>query len=95
MNVDWLARSFLAFPGVTEQIQWGSDLHFKVGGKMLRDALEPAGCAFPSGLAETFADLTERPYHPSAVPGARAMGSARNQGRFAAGTNSSASARFL
>jgi predicted DNA-binding protein (MmcQ/YjbR family) len=34
MTLDKLRRHCLAFPGATEQIQWGSDLVFKVGGKM-------------------------------------------------------------
>ena len=34
MNVDGLRKLCLAFPGATEQIQWGYDLLFKVGGKM-------------------------------------------------------------
>ena len=35
MNLDKLRTHCLAFPGATEQIQWGSDLVFKVGGRML------------------------------------------------------------
>src|SRR6266513_1609391 len=43
MNVDWLREVCLSFPGATEQIQWGSDLLFKVGGKMFAATpLEPA-----------------------------------------------------
>ena len=34
MDIDWLRKTCLAFPSVTEQIQWGYDLVFKVGGKM-------------------------------------------------------------
>ena len=34
MNLDKLRTHCLAFPGATEQIQWGSDLVFKVGGRM-------------------------------------------------------------
>ena len=63
MNVDWLREVCLAFPGVTEQIQWGSDLLFKVGGKMFAvTPLEPARvCLSFKASPETFADLTERP----------------------------------
>jgi len=63
MHVDWLREVCLAFPGVTEQIQWGSDLLFKVGGKMFAvTPLEPARvCLSFKASPETFADLTERP----------------------------------
>jgi len=63
MNVDWLREVCLAFPGVTEQIQWGNDLLFKVGGKMFAVApLEPAPvCLSFKASPENFADLTERP----------------------------------
>ena len=63
MNVDWLREVCLAFPGVTEQIQWGNDLLFKVGGKMFAvTPLEPARvCLSFKASPENFADLTERP----------------------------------
>src|SRR4029077_7627559 len=62
MNVDWLREICLAFPGVTEQIQWGNDLLFKVGGKMFAIApLEPAPvCLTFKCSDESFAELTER-----------------------------------
>lgn len=34
MNLEKLRKHCMSFPGATEQIQWGSDLVFKVGGKM-------------------------------------------------------------
>jgi predicted DNA-binding protein (MmcQ/YjbR family) len=63
MNVDWLRKLCLSFPGATEQIQWGYDLLFKVGGKMFAvTPLEPAPvCLSFKASAENFADLTERP----------------------------------
>jgi predicted DNA-binding protein (MmcQ/YjbR family) len=63
MHVDWLREVCLSFPGATEQIQWGSDLLFKVGGKMFAVApLEPAPvCLSFKASPETFAELTERP----------------------------------
>lgn len=63
MNVDWLREVCLSFPGATEQIQWGSDLLFKVGGKMFAVApLEPAPvCVSFKASPEDFAELTERP----------------------------------
>jgi predicted DNA-binding protein (MmcQ/YjbR family) len=62
MNVDWLREVCLSFPGATEQIQWGSDLLFKVGGKMFAVApLEPAPvCLSFKASPEDFAELTER-----------------------------------
>jgi predicted DNA-binding protein (MmcQ/YjbR family) len=63
MNVDRLREVCLSFPGATEQIQWGNDLLFKVGGKMFAiTPLEPAPvCLSFKASPETFAELTERP----------------------------------
>jgi len=63
MNVDWLRELCLSFPGTTEQIQWGCDLLFKVGGKMFAiTPLEPAPvCLSFKTSPEKFAELTERP----------------------------------
>ena len=62
MNVDWLRELCLSFPGATEQIQWGNDLLFKVGGKMFAATpLEPAPvCLSLKASPENFAELTER-----------------------------------
>jgi predicted DNA-binding protein (MmcQ/YjbR family) len=62
MSVDWVCRFCLSLPHTTETVQWGSDLVFKVGGKMYTvTCLEPA----PVWLSlkctpEDFAELTER-----------------------------------
>jgi predicted DNA-binding protein (MmcQ/YjbR family) len=62
MNLDKLRAHCLSHPGATEQIQWGADLVFKVGGKMFCVACtEPA----PNAMSfkcddETFAELVER-----------------------------------
>jgi predicted DNA-binding protein (MmcQ/YjbR family) len=63
MNIEWLRQLCLSFPGVTEQIQWGNDLLFKVGAKMFAAApLEPAPvCLSFKASPENFAELTERP----------------------------------
>ena len=63
MDVDWLRELCLSFPGATEQIQWGNDLLFKVGGKMFAATpLEPAPvCLSFKASSESFAELTERP----------------------------------
>jgi predicted DNA-binding protein (MmcQ/YjbR family) len=63
MDAEFLRRICLPLAGTTEQVQWGNDLVFKVGGKMYAVApLEPAAVclSFKCG-AEDFADLTERP----------------------------------
>src|SRR5437870_13639639 len=62
MNVDWLRQLCLSFPGATEQIQWGYDLVFKVGGKMFAvTPLEPAPvCLSFKASPENFAELTAR-----------------------------------
>ena len=63
MNVDWIREVCLSFAGTTEQIQWGSDLLFKIGGKMFAlTPLEPAPvCLSFKASPENFAELTERP----------------------------------
>jgi len=63
MNIDQLRKLCLSFPGATEQIQWGDDLLFKVGGKMFAvTRLEPAKVWISlKASPEKFAELTERP----------------------------------
>jgi predicted DNA-binding protein (MmcQ/YjbR family) len=63
IDIDWLRKVCLPLPAVTEQIQWGNDLLFKVGGKMFAVApLEPAPvCLSFKCSDESFAELTERP----------------------------------
>ena len=62
MNVDWVRELCLSFPHATEQIQWGNDLVFKVGGKMFAvTVLEPAKVWLSFKCSpENFAELTER-----------------------------------
>jgi predicted DNA-binding protein (MmcQ/YjbR family) len=62
MNLDRLRSHCLSHPGATEQIQWGADLVFKVGGKMFCVACtEPAPVAMSFKCDdETFAELVER-----------------------------------
>ncbi len=63
MHLDWLRETCLSFPGTTEQIQWGDDLLFKVGGKMFAVApLEPRAVVLSFKTSpEMFVELTERP----------------------------------
>ena len=62
MDAEWLRKLCLSFPGTTEQIQWGYDLLFKVGGKMFAiTPLEPAPvCLSFKASPEKFAELSER-----------------------------------
>ena len=62
MTLEKLRAHCLSHPGATEQIQWGADLVFKVGGKMFCVACtEPAPVAVSFKCDdETFADLVER-----------------------------------
>ena len=63
IDVEWLRKICLSLPHATEQIQWGSDLLFKVHGKMFAATpLEPAPvCLSFKSSDEAFAELTERP----------------------------------
>jgi len=63
MNPEWVRELCLSLPGASEHVIWGSDLTFKVAGKMFaHTVLEPA----PVWLSfktdpERFYELTERP----------------------------------
>jgi len=62
-SVESIRKLCLGFPHATEQVQWGYDLVFKIGGKMFAiTPLEPAP-VFLTFKAddESFAELTERP----------------------------------
>jgi predicted DNA-binding protein (MmcQ/YjbR family) len=62
MTLERLRTTCLAFPGATEQIQWGADLVFKVGGKMFCVACTEVAPVVTSFKCddETFAELCER-----------------------------------
>jgi predicted DNA-binding protein (MmcQ/YjbR family) len=67
MSVESIRRFCLSFPRVTENLQWGDDLCFKVGGKIF--ALLSLG-SVPQRLMfkctpETFAELVE---HEDIIP---------------------------
>jgi predicted DNA-binding protein (MmcQ/YjbR family) len=63
MTLDKVRKHCLSYPGATEQIQWGADLVFKVGGRMFAvAATEPSArhqLAFKCS-DESFAELVER-----------------------------------
>jgi predicted DNA-binding protein (MmcQ/YjbR family) len=62
MTLEKFRKICLSFPAATEQIQWGADLVFKVGGKMFAvAATEPSSHAVSFKCSdEGFAELLER-----------------------------------
>lgn len=64
MTLPRLRDLCMSLPGTTEQIQWGKDLVFKVGGKMYCVAnTDPTGSEIAMSFKcdpETFAELCER-----------------------------------
>ena len=63
MDRDWVRNICLPFPGATENVQWGSDLVFKVADKMFAVMnLEPGPVAMSFKCTpEEFQELSERP----------------------------------
>jgi predicted DNA-binding protein (MmcQ/YjbR family) len=63
MDIEWVRQHCLSHPYTTEQIQWGNDLLFKVGGKMFAGVpLEPARVWLTvKADPEEFPELVERP----------------------------------
>ena len=63
MDIDAIRRFCLQLPHVTENVQWGYDLVFKVDGKMfLVTPLEPAPVRMSfKASAANFTELCERP----------------------------------
>ena len=62
MDIEQIRAYCLSLPHVTEKVQWGYDLVFKIGGKMFAvTALEAAPvCLSFKCTPETFAELVER-----------------------------------
>ena len=64
MNIEWVRRHCLSLPHTTEEILWGDDLVFKIGGKMYAVVVLTPGhkvvMSFKS-TPEGFAELVERP----------------------------------
>ena len=63
MDIESTRAYCLSFPHVTEEILWGNDLVFKIGGKMFAViGLDPASdhCMSFKCTPEKFAELTER-----------------------------------
>ena len=62
MNAEWVRGICGKLPHTTEEVLWGNDLVFKIGGKMYAAAaLEPGSAWLSFKCApEDFAELTER-----------------------------------
>jgi predicted DNA-binding protein (MmcQ/YjbR family) len=63
MDLEWIRQRCASLPHTTEHVQWGTDLVFKVGGKMYAVApTEPAPVVLSFKCSEeNFAELVERP----------------------------------
>jgi predicted DNA-binding protein (MmcQ/YjbR family) len=60
MNLDSIREYCLSLPNATEQIQWGNDLIFKIGGKIFAGlALEPPHSLALKCTPEKFDELIE------------------------------------
>jgi predicted DNA-binding protein (MmcQ/YjbR family) len=70
MNVDSIREYCLSFPHATENMQWGDDLCFKIGGKIFTImGLDNPRLCFKC-TPETFAELIEREdIHPAPYVG--------------------------
>ena len=72
MNIEQLRKFCLSFPGATEDVKWGADLCFSIGGKMfcVTGADSDAKSTSFKTDPEKFAELTERPgIQPAAYVG--------------------------
>jgi predicted DNA-binding protein (MmcQ/YjbR family) len=63
MSIGWVRAYCMSLPHTTEEILWGDDLVFKIGGKMYVGLpLSPGRiCLSFKCTPEEFAELTERP----------------------------------
>jgi predicted DNA-binding protein (MmcQ/YjbR family) len=63
MSIDHVRRLCLSFPYVTENVQWGADLVFKIAGKLFAvTCLEPSAHVLSFKCTDQeFAALTEQP----------------------------------
>jgi predicted DNA-binding protein (MmcQ/YjbR family) len=60
INVDWIRSYCLSFPHATEDIQWGNDLLFRIGGKIFAGIdLNSCNLSFKC-TPEEFAELIEK-----------------------------------
>lgn len=74
MTIEGVRKICRAWPGVTEDVKWGADLVFSVGGKMFAVVcLEPPHTLAFKCAPDAFAELIERPGIIPAPYLARAM----------------------
>jgi predicted DNA-binding protein (MmcQ/YjbR family) len=74
MTIEGVRKICRAWPGVTEDVKWGADLVFSVGGKMFAVVcLEPPHTLAFKCTPDEFAELIERPGIIPAPYLARAM----------------------
>jgi predicted DNA-binding protein (MmcQ/YjbR family) len=61
MEIDFIRKFCMALPGVTEDVKWGNDLVFSIGGRMFCVASldEPFGCSFKV-RDEEFEEMSSR-----------------------------------
>ena len=65
MNIEWVRAYCMALPHTTEEVLWGDDLVFKIGGKMyavvvLGESTHKVAMSFKC-TPEVFAELVEQP----------------------------------
>jgi predicted DNA-binding protein (MmcQ/YjbR family) len=60
MNIDAIREFCLSFPNSTENLQWGDDLCFKIGGKIFTIVGLESHALCLKCTPETFAELIER-----------------------------------
>ena len=62
MAIEWVRKLCMSLPHTTEEVLWGNDLVFKVGGKMYAvTPVDPPGlCLSFKVTEEEFAELCER-----------------------------------
>jgi predicted DNA-binding protein (MmcQ/YjbR family) len=68
MNVEKFRRLCLSLPGASENVQWGNDLVFKVGGKMFAVAALDAAATHRASFKCTDEGFVELQEHDGAVP---------------------------
>src|SRR3954447_6320640 len=68
MNVEKFRTECLSLPGATENVQWGHDLVFKVGGKMFAVAALDAAATHAASFKCTDEGFVELQEHEGAVP---------------------------
>lgn len=61
MNANQLRTLCMQFPGATEQIQWGNDRVFKIGGKMFACSGLKKDSLYSFKAGDRFLELTDLP----------------------------------